>query len=162
MLPQRRSIRRPGYDYSRPGYYFITICAYRNAHIFGEITKGVVRLSDLGFCVERSWRAIPQHAPFTRLDAFVVMPNHLHGIVEITADQYHPPAAWQLAPCRSQPGSIGSIVRAFKGAVTRWALGNTDFPRIWHRNYHERIVRDQRAHDAIRRYIEQNPAEWRG
>ena len=79
----RRSIRLPGYDYSSPGAYFITIDTHRSVHIFGEIVDGEMRLNEWGAIADACWRAIPDHFPNTELDEFVVMPNHMHGIIVI-------------------------------------------------------------------------------
>lgn len=79
----RRSIRLPGYDYSRAGAYFVTICAQDRACLFGDIADGVMRLNDAGRVVERCWHEIPIHFPHVELDEFVIMPNHVHGIIVI-------------------------------------------------------------------------------
>lgn len=80
----RRSIRLRGYDYTRPGVYFITICTHDRRRLFGDIANGRMRLNDAGVAADTVWRAIPTHFPHVRLDAFVVMPNHVHGVVVIT------------------------------------------------------------------------------
>jgi len=81
----RRSIRLPGYDYGTAGAYFVTICTYQHACLFGDVIDGMMELSDLGTRVAAAWRAIPDKTPGVALDAWVVMPNHIHGIIVITA-----------------------------------------------------------------------------
>ena len=79
----RRSIRLKGYDYTRPGAYFITIVTHDRSHWFGQVVDGKMRLNDFGHAAEQCWRAIPEHFPHVRLDEFVIMPNHVHGILWI-------------------------------------------------------------------------------
>ncbi len=81
----RRSIRLKGYDYAHPGAYFITICTHDRACLFGEIADGEMILNEAGRIVEKCWREIPMHFPHVALDEFVVMPNHVHGILFIIA-----------------------------------------------------------------------------
>lgn len=82
----RRSIRLPGYDYSAAGNYFVTLCTHERQHLFGSVVDGKVRLNAVGAKVQEGWRAIPEYFPHVALDAFVIMPNHVHGIVGIRAD----------------------------------------------------------------------------
>src|SRR5690606_5266060 len=114
---------------------------------------------------------IPNHYPHAGLDAFVVMPNHIHGIIVIrrgvAADgarvdavgaNDHSPLRRDMP--RSPSKTIGSIVRGFKIGVTKWFRGNTDVHDVWQRNYYEHIVRNERSLNRIRRYILENPARW--
>lgn len=80
-LPQRKSPRLQGYDYSQPGAYFVTICTHQRLHCFGEVIEGSMNLNRLGEIASELWFALPQHHPGIELDAFVVMPNHIHGII---------------------------------------------------------------------------------
>jgi len=80
-LHHRRSIRLAGYDYSQPGAYYVTTCAARRECVFGDVVKGKMRLNVLGAIAEREWRSLPRHYPNVQLDAFIVMPNHVHGII---------------------------------------------------------------------------------
>ena len=114
-------------------------------------------LTRLGGIVGECWDAIPRHVPMARLDAFVVMPNHVHGIIRIAKS-----FGSEIAPGSPiQPGSLPAIVRSFKAASTRRV--HSDIARylpLWHRNYYERILTDRAALDAVRRYITNNPAKW--
>ena len=82
----RRSIRLRGYDYTSAGAYFITICAHRRECLFGEVVDGVMRLNVYGRVVDACWQAIPDHFPHVMLDVYVIMPNHVHGIIAIVDD----------------------------------------------------------------------------
>ena len=144
---RRRSIRLQFYDYSASGAYFVTVCTQERRCLFGDAVDGVVQLNDAGRAVERSWLAIPQHFPHIDLDAFVVMPNHVHGVI-IIGDR--PVGAKDFSPLHntSQPGrrpsgalpkTIGSIVRGFKIGVTKWFRDNTDTYAVWQRNDDEHV-----------------------
>ncbi|MBK8492427.1 MAG: hypothetical protein IPL49_16455 [Saprospirales bacterium] len=159
----RRSIRLKGYDYSQGGFYFITICTKNGAHLFGRIEKGVMQLNEVGRIAEKCWLAIPEHFPQAVLHAFVIMPNHVHGIVEIVgaagAKNFSPLPDPKRPKGTSQ--TIGSIVRGFKIGVTKWARANTDIQDVWHRNYYEIIIPDGRVYYRISAYIQNNPANWK-
>ncbi len=143
----RGSIRLPGVDYSEPGAYFLTICAARQQQIFGSIHANRIVLSPLGEVVRKCWMQIPQHFSQASLKEFVMMPNHLHGIIGLTVGaRYIVPLA-EHAPERFQKpvkGSIPTIVRTFKAAVTRDArvsLGWKD--QIWPKLFRARVARRQ-------------------
>lgn len=158
----------------------MTICAHRGQPIFGDIVDDKPRLSLVGQFVDLCWQAIPYHFPHVELDQFVVMPNHFHGILWIVDDSQMAQSnveAQHVAPLQKgespvsppgnvQPGSLGAIVRSFKGAVTRrlnqlpeanWAGLEH---KIWQRNYYERIVRNDQELRAIQTYIVDNPVRW--
>ncbi len=163
---RRRSIRLKGYDYAQPGAYFVTICTHRRAHLFGRVVDGKMVLNALGKIAHQCWLAIPDHFPHTELDEFVIMPNHVHGIiwiVEYPAGAGGAVGAKDFSPLprpRGTSKTIGSIVRGFKIGVTKWARQNTDIHTVWQRNYYERIIRNERALHAIRQYIRANPRRW--
>lgn len=169
----RRSIRLQGYDYSQAGAYFVTICTQDRECLFGEVVTGQVHLSKIGRLVTDCWDAIPQHFSHVVSDEFVVMPNHIHGIIVIAEDarvgvQYIEPL--QIEPLHGKTGhhayqrvipkSVGSIVRSYKAAVTRFANENERESIIWQRNYYEHVIRHERALNAIREYIRNNPLNW--
>jgi putative transposase len=166
----RRSIRLEGYDYAQPGAYFITICTQDRVCLFGDIVDGVMRLNQTGEIVRQCWMAIPEHFPHAMLDEFVVMPNHVHGIIvvgempNVGATHASP---LPLAPPRVRPHgphrqSVGSIVGSFKSAATRRMneYRGTSGTTVWQRNYYEHIIRTEDSLDRIRRYIAENPARW--
>ncbi len=169
----RRSIRLPEFDYASDGAYFVTICTQKRACLFGEIVNGEMGLNEAGRVVQDCWLAIPTHFSHVSLGPFVVMPNHLHGIIVINkhlikqgVGAQH--AAPLLASAQSDsrphvvPGSLGAIVRSFKAAATRCinTLCGTPGEPVWQRNYYEHVVRDDADLDRIWRYIEANPARW--
>ncbi len=188
----RRSIRLKGYDYTQPGAYFITLCVHERAHLFGAVVDGEMQLNDAGRVVEQCWRDISAHFPHVALDAFVVMPNHVHGVLWIVdtitepdagtvgannhsptigaenlpptigAENLPPLPPPDVSPPRPHGTSktIGSVVRGFKIGVTQWFRQNTALYTIWQRNYYEHIIRHERALNAIRRYILENPLRW--
>ena len=151
-----------GYDYASPGVYFVTVCAHRKECVFGG--------QDIRESVERAWHQIPQHFPNTKLDEFVVMPNHVHGILWILDDdpkgdvvgaQHAAPPPASPTP-RVRPGSLGAIVRSFKSAATRRVneVGQTPGTPFWQRNYYEHVIRDEDELGRIRQYILDNPLQW--
>ena len=151
----RRSIRLQGYDYAQAGAYFITLCTQGRARLFGRVTHGVVELTDIGRIVEEEWARTPAARLNVELDAYVVMPDHIHGILVITYRDDSVALLEASSTLRSPARTIGAIVRGFKGAVVRRAG-----MAIWQRNYHEHIIRSEAALDRIRRYIVANPARW--
>lgn len=173
----RRSIRLKGYDYAQSGAYFVTIVTQRRACLFGQVTNGQMQLNDAGLVAKACWLAIPEHFPFVELDAFVIMPNHIHGIIVITdtgvgANNHSPRTVGanvgagandhspRPSPFRSPSQTIGSIIRGFKIGVTKWFRANTDVYVVWQRNYYEHIIRDEPALQRIRYYIAANPVRW--
>ena len=156
----RRSIRLKGYDYSQPGAYFITICTQDRACLFGDVMGGEMRLNEYGHIVWRCLEEIPLHFPHAELDAFVVMPNHVHGIVILTVQNGVFGKMEQFG--KPVPGSIPTIVRSFKSATTRHinALRGTPGAPVWQRNYYEHIIRNEESLNRIREYIVTNPMRW--
>lgn len=166
-IHHRKSIRLKGYDYSQEGLYFITLCTQNRECLFGNITNGNMILNDAGMMVEKCWHEIPHHFPNTNLHEMVVMPNHFHGIIEITAvvrAKNFSPLPQSLPP-RSPSKTIGSIVRGFKIGVTKWFRENkqNQFPigkPVWQRNYWDRIIRNNDEYQRIMQYIINNPQQW--
>jgi putative transposase len=150
---RRRSIRLKGFDYSRPGCYFVTICTQHRACLLGDVVDGGVRLTAAGGMVQGVWDELSVRYSGVETDSFVVMPNHVHGIVVLTGD----PSGMSLA----------EVVHRFKTLTTRqYAAGvrNLGWPafhgRLWLRNYYEHLIRDRTSLDRIREYIATNPARW--
>lgn len=141
----RRSIRLKDYNYAQRGMYFITICSHNRTCIFGKIVDGCSKLSELGHIVERYWKSIPAIHNHIETDLFVIMPNHLHGIIYINGPQNVP---------------IGSILRTFKAQVTRTARSQLNIKSLWQRNYYEHVIRDDVDYERIAQYILNNPLSW--
>lgn len=160
-LPNRRSIRLRDYDYAKNGAYFVTVCVTQRLCVFGSIEDGVMCCSPVGQVVEAAWQDLPHHTPGLILDAWVVMPNHLHGIVILPGDQAIN-SLRENVPRGPKPRSLGAVIGGFKSAVSREiAAKRLSLVRpLWQRNYYERIVRNDRELDATRRYIESNPLRW--
>lgn len=176
----RRSLRLRGYDYAQAGAYFITVCAYERACLFGEVLRGKMVINNFGRILEACWREIPAHFPDVALDAFVVMPNHIHGVVLIdrSVGASHvgarhalplPPRPDHASPLPSpeSPGSkrttLGVVVGSFKSACTKRINESRSLPGtpVWQRNYYERILRSEDALNTVRGYIQTNPARWK-
>ena len=162
---RRKSIRLNRWDYRTPAAYFVTICTHDRVPLFGRVVDGEMVLNAFEEIVQGCWREIPEHFPHVELDAFVVMPNHVHGIISIVDDvgaTHASPLPNGNAPRGPVPGSLGAIVGSFKSAVTKRinALRGTPGAPVGQRNYYEHIIRHERALDAIRRYIAANPLRW--
>ncbi|MFO0150334.1 MAG: transposase [Microcystis sp.] len=176
----RRSIRLRNYDYSQPGAYFVTICTYQKQSWFGEIKNGQIYLNQLGKIVADEWLKTCKIRPNFKLDEWVIMPNHFHGIVIIndysgdnqslgngqSASRFRRTQFDQLtdhdAPPQQKPNSLSSCIAGFKSAVTKrinLLRQNTD-PPIWQRNYYESILRDEKYLAVVREYIINNPKNW--
>jgi REP element-mobilizing transposase RayT len=162
----RRSIRLKGYDYSSAGAYFVTICVEGGESVLGEVVNGEMVLSEYGRIVEACWQDLVNHYKHVILDAFVTMPNHIHFIViflDVHVGAGHVRAGLRPAPTnnRKQHG-LPEIVRALKSFSSRRIneLRDTTGAPFWQRNYYEHIIRNERALNAIREYIKNNPANW--
>lgn len=162
----RQSIRLSEYDYSKPGIYFITICANDHKNLFGQNINGLIELNRVGYFVKKCWKNIPKHYPNIKLDAFIILPDHIHGILKIVVGAQNFVVAQNFVPLRNEfqkiiPRSIGAIVRGFKIGVTKYCNQKNIF-QIWQRNFHDRIVRDESELWSKRRYIQNNPMKhWR-
>jgi len=138
----RRSIRLQGYDYSQPGIYFITLCTQNRECLFGEILNGEMRLNEFGKIAHQCWLEMPHHFPHVQLDEFVIMPDHIHGIIVLNnivgakkfSPQPMPTPQRNITPFRSPSKTIGSIIRGFKIGVTKEFRQNTDIYVVWQRN----------------------------
>lgn len=172
----RRSVRLKGHDYAQPGAYSVTVCTRERECLFGHVVNGEMRLNEAGEIAQRCWENIPHHFPLVELDAFVIMPNHFHGIVVIGCrgeasvapirafTTPSKPDAWPLRqrPNGTQPGSLSAIVQNFESISTRKmnAARNAPGTPTWQRNYHEHVVRNEAELMAIREYILANAARW--
>lgn len=161
----RHSIRLKGYDYSQPGAYFSTVVTAARASLFGDIADGNMHVNETGEIVLAVWRDLPNHYPFLQLGTFVVMPNHVHGIVVLTVDVgagLRPAPTDRPAPTIGDRYGLPEIVRAFKSFSARRVnafLGKAGHS-LWQRNYYEHVIRDEREWERLHRYIESNPSQW--
>jgi REP element-mobilizing transposase RayT len=143
-----------GYDYSQPGFYFVTIITQDRRGLFGTIVNAEMRPNDAGRMVADVWTAMPAHYPGVGLDTFVLMPNHVHGIVTLDSS-------------RERTLSLPDVVHRFKTmTTTRYVDGvrTSDWPgfraHLWKRSYYEHVIRNDQALDRIRSYIAGNPQRW--
>ncbi|WP_240510856.1 transposase [Algoriphagus antarcticus] len=173
-LPQRRSIRLKGYDYSQAGLYFITICCQDRICLFGDVVKGEIVLNEAGKMVETEWLNLPDRFKNIELHESVIMPNHFHGILKIVGvtlvvarnvgiaeNQIGQPQG--IAPTKT----IGDMMDAYKSITTvnyirgvktlNWQPFNG---KLWQRNYWEHIIRNEQSYQRISEYIINNPKEW--
>ncbi len=161
----RRSIRLHTWDYANSGAYFVTLVAHGRAALFGDVVDGDIRLNALGEIAQACWVEITMHFAQVELDAFVVMPNHVHGVLVILNDASTDVGATDsVAPTRPNgplPGSLGAIIGQYKSVVTKRIRQLPHAPiHIWQRSYYERIIRNEREWQAVRDYIAMNPAQW--
>ncbi|MDF0666327.1 MAG: hypothetical protein P0119_09705 [Nitrospira sp.] len=155
----RRSIRLKGYDYAQAGAYFVTMCTQNRACLFGNVVDGQMRLNECGQVVADSWLWLSARYPHVDLDEWVVMPNHLHGIIILTGPDGR--GGSRTAPTENRK-PIGRLIGAFKTVSTKRlnTMHNSPGVPVWQRNYYEHIVRSEEALIHIRRYIVGNPAHW--
>ena len=164
---RRRSIRLRGYDYAQSGAYFVTICTQARVRMFGDVVDGLMDLDDAGRIVVQCWNGLPNHYSHVGLDAFVVMPNHVHGIIVISeAMNQDVGAGFKPAPAQSEitrRHGLPEIVRGFKTFSARHvndAFGTLGL-RLWQRGYYEHVIRNENELDSVREYIMGNPSNWR-
>jgi len=175
----RRSIRLMGYDYSQAGFYFVTANADEKKLLFGKIVDCKMICNDAGQFVEKCWAEIPTHFPNIILHEFSILPDHIHGIIEIAdpginsrtvgVDEMLSKNAWKnnfltegKIKFTSPSKSLGSVIRGFKIGVTKWFKeNNTNLEKVWQRDYFDEIIRDFQAYQNITNYIKNNPANWK-
>ncbi len=169
------SARLQNWDYGANGAYFITICTENRDHFFGEIFGGVMKLNELGLLAHEYWAEIPCRFPFVALGNFVVMPNHIHGIL-IIDKLTHPGLPVETLQCNvstnadkcknekmakisPKPGSVSTVVRSYKSVVSKNArLIHAGFG--WQTRFYDHIIRDAQSFETIQNYIANNPANW--
>ncbi len=162
---QRKSIRLKDYDYSQPGAYFITINVTNRKCLFGSIKNDEMIINKYGRIAQECWYNIPEHFIHVQLDAFIVMPNHIHGIILITGvEATHASPLHKIIPINGpKSNSLGAIVGSYKSAVTKRIneVRKTSGTGIWQRNYYEHIIRNETELNKIRDYILTNPLNWK-
>ncbi len=152
-IHHRRSVRLKSYDYSQAGLYFVTICVKQRVAVFGTVVDGNVHLSEKGEIAQQLWNGLPERFPRLEIDEFVIMPDHVHGILVIPFDINTPEIAMP---------TLGQIVRTYK-AVSNRSIRLSGMPEFeWQRSYNEHIIRlrNKNELDRIRQYIINNPVRW--
>jgi putative transposase len=166
---RRRSVRLKGYDYGQPGAYFVTIVTHGRKCMVGRVASGTTHLSRCGQIAEVCWRQIPEHFEQVELRSFVVMPNHIHGILVLHERADRPMRARRGVPLPAaleafgQPvsGSLASMIRQYESSVTREFVRLSEGERsIWQRGYHDHVIRDKVEWSRIDCYIAEHPANW--
>lgn len=154
------STRLQHYDYGSQGLYFITICTKNHIRFFGDIVDTgngpSLRPTTIGRIAMEYWKEIPHHYPYVILDEYVVMPDHMHGILA-----FNTPNKVDWTPNRFGPQSqnLGAVIRGFKSTTKRYAnLNHIEFE--WQGRYYDRIIRDEMELNAIRNYVIRNPEKW--
>ncbi|MDJ1172571.1 transposase [Roseofilum capinflatum] len=169
MKRDRRSIRLKGYDYSRSGHYFVTVCTYQRQCFFGEIIEGEVQLNNLGQIVAEEWQKSADIRQEIQLDLWVIMPNHMHGIAIIDSENPHPIIQSENQTTQTgiikpmKPRSLSSLMAGFKSATTKKINQFRSAPGtpVWQRNYYEHRIRNEESLQKIRQYICTNPQQWK-
>jgi len=170
----RRSIRLMGYDYASAGAYYVTIVAWQRECLFGEVVNKEMVLSKFGLVAKQQWEKLPKRFPNIELGAYIIMPNHMHGIIEIINDRGTAESLTNLdgessrrAPTKEQyqkpvKGSIPTIIRSYKSAVSYRInlMRGTDGVPVWQRNYYEHVIRNETDLQNKTDYIESNPLLW--
>ena len=158
MTMDRKSIRKPGFDYSFPGYYFVTICTHDGKSFLGSISDGVIHPSEIGTVVHRVWNGLIDHYSSLELDSFVLMPNHVHGVVRLVES-----VGAGLRPAESRV-TLTEVVRALKSFSSRQVNERRLLPAntiLWQRTFYDRIIRTEKELNIVRLYIKTNPLLWR-
>jgi REP element-mobilizing transposase RayT len=169
---KRRSIRLQGYDYFQVGAYYITVCTRNRECLFGNVVDGQMQLNEAGKIIQSVWDELPHSYEGVALNAFIIMPNHVHGVIEICA----PVGAIHESPLSSIGKSRATVERVFDRRrmllaklVGRFkmvtakqinALRGSSGEPLWQRNYYEHVIRDDRSLNRIRQYIADNPVQW--
>jgi len=172
---RRRPLHLRGFDYSKEGAYFVTICTRNREYLFGAVVDGEMRLNNVGRVVQTVWGGLSDRFPTIELDAFVVMPNHVHGILVVRAALAPPKrrkvgaglalpvgGAASSAPTRFASTTLGTVVRAFKSisAIGVNRLLSRSGQSLWQRSYYEHVIRTEESLSRIREYIATNPLRW--
>lgn len=162
---QRHTFRLQGYDYSKEGAYFITICTYERRHLFGNVAENTFNCSSVGSIAREMWFKIPEHFGNVNLDEFIVMPNHVHGIVFIHSNvgvKFNAPTNYGSHYSNISPrqGTLSVMIRTYKSAVTHTCKVNGYDLFRWQRNYYEHVIRNEDDLREIRDYVIYNPLKW--
>jgi putative transposase len=144
LLPDRKYLRHYGYDYSSSGYYAVTICTFRRRYLFGDVREAEMQLSPVGALANHELQRLADRFEGVQLDANVVMPNHIHLILEL----------------RGSGDKLGTIVGAYKNRLAYFARQYRKVDRLWQRNYYDHVIRSELSLDKHRHYIDVNPAQW--
>ena len=144
-LPKRRRIRLNGYDYSTANYYYVTICTHNKARLF---RNGSFSLTQYGEIAEKELLRVSERFSEVQIDKYAVMPNHIHAVIVINAEQ------------AKQPPALGTIIGLYKSGVSKQIHVVSPDLDVWQRSYYDHIIRGERDYLDIWRYIDENPTKW--
>jgi REP element-mobilizing transposase RayT len=166
-IHHKSSTRLRGYDYSQPGAYFITANCYGRNPLFGNILNGQMFLNEYGKIAQHEWLRTPIVRPNVSLGPYIVMPDHIHGIIIIDypiSGKINLLETPEIAPFISPSQTVGAIMRGYMGTVTSQInnIRNTPNEIVWQPRFHDHIIRSEKAIQRITRYIENNPLNWKG
>ena len=151
----RKNIRLKNFNYASGRYYFITICCYKQKSFFGKIQKEDMTLNSFGQIAYQEWLNMHEKRVNLKLDKFIIMPNHMHGI--INSDAMTGEASLALT------NVLGNIIGGYKSAVTKEInkrIGDINKTEVWQRSYWDRVIRNETELYEIRNYIKNNPLSW--
>jgi putative transposase len=173
--PRRKPLRLTGFDYAQSAGYFVTLCAHDRRNLFGQVADGAAALSRLGQLAVQAWLRLPEWFPAVGLDCYVIMPNHIHGILLLLRDFSVAPYDEELVRAKhgfaptadgntssgAKPSSLSAIIQAYKSHVSReWNRISSGKQGIWQRGFYDHVIRDEHGLQCIREYIANNPARW--
>src|SRR3972149_140237 len=154
----RQKNRLTGYDYAQDGLYFVTICVKNRVECFGDVQDDRMLLNKKGYIVHRQWLWLSKQYQYIKLDAFIVMPNHFHGVIII--DQRRDRSRPVPTDAARRVKSLSELIGAFKTTSSKKIHQNGLLNFAWQRSFYDNIIRDEQALHNIREYIKQNPANW--
>ena len=164
LFSKRKTIRLKGYDYSQYGSYFVTICIFTKEPLLGDIYNDLIILSRIGHAITKWWQELPRKFPHIKLDEFVIMPNHIHGIITIVG-----------ADLCVGPNDMGAHTGAPLQKIVQWlktmttneylklikaGISQNMNSKLWQRGYFEHVIRNEKDLSAVRQYINDNPLKW--
>ena len=166
MLPQRKRVRLAGFDYASDRLYFITCCVKHMQHCFGAVIDGLMQLNHYGVIAYQQWLWLAEQYPYVILHEHIIMPNHMHGIIEIDSGMVGIKGGVRAG--RDRPAheseikikSLSELLGAYKTTASKkiHQAGHPEF--AWHRSFYDHIIRNERAYQNISAYIKNNPAKW--
>ena len=155
MMRDRKLNRLKDYDYAKEGYYFVTVCTQDRKGWFGDVKGGRMMLNEYGEMVNRYWAEIPRHYENVELDEFVIMPNHVHWIINIVGTEH-----CSVPTKRTKRVSISQFIKSFKDVTIKQMRSRYGVYFSWQRSFHDHIIRSEGDLTRVREYIIDNPLQW--
>ncbi len=147
---RKNTLRLQGYDYTQAGYYFVTICTRERQCFFGKVAESGVNLNEAGLVIQSIWNDLPRRFPAAALDEYIIMPNHIHGIIILKGES----GAVNAAP------ELGQVIRTFKAVAAHMIRISSASKFSWQDRYYDHVIREDKDLDRIRQYIVDNPVRW--